>query len=249
MAVWCLPDPRSAPPGEDLIGLGGDLAPETLIDAYSTGVFPMDVAVPLFASPPPGVALAEAVPGRPGRWVLGWWSPDPRAILPLDQLRVTSSLRQSMRRYQVTVNTAFAAVIGECAAARPDKVWITPAFRQAFQRLHALGHAHSVETWLDGELVGGLYGVQIGGLFAGESMFHRARDASKVALVSLVERLKEGNLRLLDVQWRTEHLARMGAITIPRADYLAELPRVTALPGAFPTSVISDSEVEAPASG
>ncbi|MBU6146681.1 MAG: leucyl/phenylalanyl-tRNA--protein transferase [Actinomycetales bacterium] len=238
-----------APPGEDLVGLGGDLTPETLVGAYTGGMFPMDVAVPRFASPPAGVALADPAPGRTGRWVLGWWSPDPRAILPLDRLRVSASLRQSARRYRVTVDSAFAAVMAACAAARPDQVWITPDFRRAFLRLHRLGYAHSVEAWEGELLVGGLYGVQIGGLFAGESMFHRARDASKVALVALVEHLREGPDRLLDVQWQTDHLARMGAVTIPRAEYLAELPRVTALPGAFPSSPRGDGEPEPPVPG
>lgn len=203
---WDLPDPRQAPPGEELLAVGADLAPRTLLAAYSRGLFPMDV-------------------GRDGP--LGWWSPDPRGVLPLDGLRVTRSLRASLRRFRVTVDAAFADVIDGCAEQPRPHGWITPAFRAAYVAMHELGHAHSVEVWQDDALVGGLYGVEIGGLFAGESMFHRARDASKVALVGLVEALgglqgaREG--RLLDVQWATPHLESLGVVAIARADYLRRL--------------------------
>ena len=210
---WDLPDPAAAPAGEDLVAVGADLAPGTILSAYRSGLFPMDVER-----------------GGP----LGWWSPDPRGIVPLDGLRVSRSLDRSCRRMTTTVDTAFAEVMAGCADPRRRHGWITPAFTEAYGRLHSLGWAHSIEVWLDDALVGGLYGVQVGGLFAGESMFHVARDASKVALVSLVERMgatagaEEG--RLLDVQWATRHLESLGAVAIPRADYLRRLSRALRLP-------------------
>jgi leucyl/phenylalanyl-tRNA--protein transferase len=158
---------------------------------------------------------------------MAWWSPDPRGVLPLDGLRVTRSLRRSQRRYDVRVDTAFDAVVEACADPSRDGGWISDDIRRAYGRLHELGWAHSVETWdpATGTLVGGLYGVHVGGLFAGESMFHRAPDASKVALVALVERLRAIGVVLLDVQWLTEHLASLGAVEIPRAEYLRRLGR------------------------
>ncbi|HLF41623.1 MAG TPA: leucyl/phenylalanyl-tRNA--protein transferase, partial [Acidimicrobiia bacterium] len=171
---------------EDLLAVGGDLEPGTLLDAYRHGAFPMPV-----------------------QGLLGWWSPDPRGILPLDGLRVTRSLEKSCRRFELRVDTAFDAVIEACADPRREGGWISDDIRAAYRRLHRLGWAHSVEAWdAEGYLAGGLYGVAIGGLFAGESMFHRARDASKVALVGLVEMLlADGHPdRLLDVQWATDHL-------------------------------------------
>lgn len=206
--AWDLPDPALAEPGTDLVGLGADLEPSTLLHAYRTGLFPMDV--------------------EPG--VLGWWSPDPRGVLPLTALRISRSLRVSMRRYEVTVNRAFAEVITACAHMPRPSGWITDSFIRAYRRLHELGWAHSVETWCEGELVGGLYGVQIGGLFAGESMFHLKRDASKVALCALVGHLDDGDAdRLLDVQWRTEHLATLGVVAISRQEYLNRLERALPL--------------------
>jgi len=210
---WDLPDPGDAPPGEDLIVVGADLEPRTLLAAYARGLFPMDV-------------------GSDGP--LGWWSPDPRGVLPLEGLRISRSLRASMRRYRVTVDADFDAVVAGCADQRRAHGWITPAFRTAYARMHALGHAHSVEAWHGDRLVGGVYGVQIGGLFAGESMFHLERDASKVALAALVEALggaesaREG--RLLDVQWATPHLQSLGVIAIPRPEYLRRLDVALALP-------------------
>lgn len=199
---WHLPDPRDAEPGEDVVALGGELDAGTVLSAYAQGMFPMH--------------LDDA---------LAWWSPDPRGVLPLDGLVVSDSLRASTRRYRCTIDTDFEAVIRGCADPSRPKGWITPDITAAYVELHALGFAHSVEVWDgDGALVGGLYGVEIGGLFAGESMFHRARDASKVALVHLVSTLREcAGTRLLDVQWRTEHLARLGVIEIPRLRYLALL--------------------------
>lgn len=154
---------------------------------------------------------------------IGWWSPDPRGVIPLDGLRVSRSLRRSCRRYAVTVDTAFVDVIRACADPRRPEGWIDDSFVTAYSSLHRLGWAHSVETWHDGVLVGGVYGLAIGGLFAGESMFHRATDASKVALVGLVDRLRRGGGSLLDVQWTTPHLVSLGAIDVPRERYLHEL--------------------------
>jgi leucyl/phenylalanyl-tRNA--protein transferase len=204
---------------DDLVAAGADLEPGTLLSAYRSGLFPMPLDLP----------------GR--GFVMGWWSPDPRAILPLDGLHVSRSLARSCRRYEVRVNTAFDAVGEACASPDRPGRWITPEISAAYARLHHLGWAHSVEAWAPGEgvqgadlLVGGLYGVAIGGLFAGESMFHHRSDASKVALVGLVERLVSGGATLLDVQWLTPHLARLGAVEISRERYLALLADATARP-------------------
>jgi leucyl/phenylalanyl-tRNA--protein transferase len=161
---------------------------------------------------------------------LAWWSPDPRGIIPLDGLRVSASLAKSRRRFEIRIDTAFRAVAEACAEPGRPGAWITPPILDAYAELHRLGWAHSVEAWRNGELAGGLYGVAIGGLFAGESMFHRDTDASKVALVSLVEALGKGSGRLLDVQWLTPHLASLGAVAISRIDYLARLQEALALP-------------------
>ena len=152
---------------------------------------------------------------------LGWWSPNPRGIVPLDQLRVTRSMRQSAKRYDVRVDTCFAEVIRGCAHPGRKGAWITGRFIEAYSALHRLGWAHSVEVFdRAGALAGGLYGVRINGLFAGESMFHVGRDASKVALMSLVQLMREARMTLLDVQWRTGHLASLGAIDVSRDEYL-----------------------------
>jgi leucyl/phenylalanyl-tRNA---protein transferase len=165
---------------------------------------------------------------------IGWWSPDPRGTLPLDGLVVHRSLERACRRHRVSVDTAFEDVVRGCADPARPHGWIDESFVTAYSRLHELGWAHSIEVWSatpDGDdLVGGLYGVSIGGLFAGESMFHRARDASKVALVATVELLRKGGGALFDVQWRTEHLASLGAVAIPRADYLEALADAIARP-------------------
>ncbi len=199
-------DLSAAPAGEDLVGVGADLEPGTLLAAYRAGLFPMGL-------------------GRAGRGPTGWWSPDPRGVLPLDGLRVTRSLRRSCRSCDVTVDTAFDAVVAGCADPDRPSRWITPRIAAAYRRLFDLGWAHSVEVWRDGALVGGLYRLSVEGLFAGESMFHRARDASKVALVALVDLLREDGdeRRLLDVQWRTDHLESLGVVEVPRAEYLARL--------------------------
>jgi leucyl/phenylalanyl-tRNA--protein transferase len=208
--MWVLPDPALGEPGQEVLGVGADLEPGTLLAAYRSGLFPM----PLETDGP-----------------LGWWSPDPRGVLPLDGLRVTRSLAKSCRRLTVTVDTAFEDVMRACGDPRRPSGWITEEFIEAYVELHRLGWAHSVETRsAAGDLVGGLYGVEIGGLFAGESMFSRERDASKVALVALVDVLATapGSGRLLDVQWMTDHLETLGVVEVDRLDYLGLL--ATALP-------------------
>ena len=193
-----------------MVGVGADLEPGTILEAYRNGIFPM--------------------PTDGGR-VLAWWSPDPRGILPLDALRTSRSLRRSMRMFEVTFDTEFRSVIEWCAAPHRTGAWIDGGIIDAYTELHHLGWAHSVEVRNgDGELVGGLYGLHIAGFFAGESMFHRVTDASKVALVALVGRLRTIGVELLDVQWLTPHLASLGAVEIPRTDYLRRLDRALALP-------------------
>ena len=165
-----------------------------------------------------------------GGHTLGWWSPDPRGVLELAELRISRSLARSVNRYDVTFDRAFEVVMRACADPSRPRGWITEEFISAYARLHALGFAHSVEVWHHGSLVGGLYGVEVGGLFAGESMFHSMRDASKVALVALVQRLRDcPGRRLIDVQWCTEHLASLGATEIARQAYLERLPGLIAL--------------------
>lgn len=164
---------------------------------------------------------------------VAWWSPDPRGILPLDALKVSRSLRKACARFEVRIDTAFDQVIEACGDPRRPHGWIDGRISEAYRRLHVLGWAHSVEAWTpEGELAGGLYGIAIGGLFAGESMFHRRTDASKVALVGLVERLVDGGATLLDVQWTTPHLMSLGAVDIPRREYLLRL--ADALPRPLP---------------
>jgi len=214
---WRL-DLEHAAPDEDLVGVGADLEPGTLLKAYRAGLFPMGL-------------------GHHGRGPIGWWSPDPRGVLLPGGIKVSKSLRRSHRRFEVRVNTAFEEVLNACADPRREGRWITPAVARAYTRMHRLGWAHSVEVWLDGELAGGLYGLAIGGLFAGESMFHRVTDASKVALVALAERVyADGNpRRLIDVQWATPHLCSLGITEVSREDYVARLEGALelALPSAF----------------
>jgi leucyl/phenylalanyl-tRNA--protein transferase len=218
---WRFPDPATV--GEDgLVGIGADLEPATLVDAYRRGIFPW---------PHPGAPLP-------------WFSPDPRGVIPLDGLVMSRSLRARLRRcgWETTVDRAFSTVLARCAD-RPAPgggflkpgppvdqgaagTWITAPMRVAYQRLHDLGYAHSLEVWADGELVGGLYGVGVGGVFTGESMFHLADDASKVALVDLAARLAEAGGRLIDVQMVTPHLASLGARDLPRVEFLDLLARV-----------------------
>ena len=199
-------DIERADAGEDLVGAGADLEPATILAAYRAGAFPMGL-------------------GRHGAGPMGWWSPDPRGVLRPEDLRVSRSLRRSCARLQVTVDTAFDAVVRGCADPDREGRWITRPVTRAYTRLHALGWAHSVEVWSGDQLVGGLYGIAIGGLFAGESMFHRVRDASKVALVALRELITaDGDpRRIIDVQWVTPHLASLGVREVPRAAYLGLL--------------------------
>lgn len=168
---------------------------------------------------------------------LGWWSPIERAVIPLDGLYVSRSLRQSCRRYYATIDEDFEAVIEGCAAADREGSWITPDFVEAYIELHRLGWAHSIEVWdSEDNLAGGLYGVAIGGLFAGESMFHRARDASKVGLVHLVVVMNGAGGKLLDVQWQTPHLESLGAVVIGKNAYLDRLEEALQSPGPFARS-------------
>ncbi|GAB2980988.1 leucyl/phenylalanyl-tRNA--protein transferase [Nocardioides montaniterrae] len=195
----------------DLVAIGADLAPGTLLAAYRRGLFPMPE----------------------GRRNVGWWCPAHRGVLELADLRVSRSLRRSSRDFEIRVDTAFGQVVDHCGDPRRPHGWIDRRIKQAYAELHRLGWAHSVETWRDGRLVGGLYGVAVGGLFAGESMFHHERDASKVALVGLVERLRgQGGDRLIDVQWATPHLRSLGVRTVPRSAYLSRLPGLLETPEA-----------------
>ena len=200
---YWLPDPETAG-ADDVVAVGGDLAPGTLLQAYRRGMFPMQL------------------PDGP----LGWWSPSIRGILPVDGLRVSRSLRRSARGYTTTVDADFEGVIDGCADPSRPQGWIGPDIRAAYLEMHDLGWAHSIETWsAAGDLVGGLYGVSIGGLFAGESMFSRATDASKVALMALVVRMAVIPHALIDVQWVTPHLATLGAVEVSRPDYLVLLAK------------------------
>jgi leucyl/phenylalanyl-tRNA--protein transferase len=196
------PDPRTAD-AEGLVAVGGDLSVERLLLAYRSGLFPWTV------SP------------------ISWWSPDPRAVLEFENLHVGESLKKVLRKntFQITMDKAFAQVIAQCAERGPGRkeTWISEGFIAAYTRLHERGHAHSLECWQDGELVGGIYGVAIGGFFAGESMFHRVSNASKVALFHLVEHLRKREFKLLDIQMLTPVTKQMGGIVIPRKEYLARL--------------------------
>jgi len=201
--MWMLPDGDQAD-ADGVVGIGADLGPATLVDAYRRGIFPWPHA------------------GMP----LPWFSPDPRAVIPVDRLHVSRSLRARLRScgWVTSVDTAFEQVVAACAA-RPADVgtWITPTLARAYLRLHHLGWAHSFEVWDVDGLVGGMYGVQVGAAFTGESMFHRRTDASKVALVDAVDRLAEAGGWMLDVQLSTPHLESMGAIEVPRGWFLERL--------------------------
>jgi leucyl/phenylalanyl-tRNA---protein transferase len=223
---WAFPPPADLPAGEDLVAVGADLEPGTLLTAYRSGYFPMPLR----------------------RRKVGWWSPDPRGILPLAGLKVSRSLRKSCARFEVTVDRAFDEVVAACADPSRPHGWISRDIRDAYRRLHRLGWAHSLEAWDDAGLAGGLYGVSIGGFFAGESMFHRRTDASKVALVHLVRGLGDHPDTLLDVQWVTPHLATLGAVEVPRSDYLRRLPLALAAPTA-PLFTHDDASPGAPAPG
>ena len=203
LSVDMLPDEHG------FVGAGADDEPGTLLAAYRSALFPMPLE---------------------GGDVLGWWSPDPRGVLELDNLHVSRSLRRSMRHFEFRVDSAFDEVVAGCAEPTRPSGWIDDRIPRAYRRLHELGWAHSVETWCDGELVGGLYGLGIGGLFAAESKFHRRTDASKAAVVALATGLVDDHPRLIDVQWRTDHLASLGVTEIPRSRYLERLHTVLPSP-------------------
>lgn len=198
----CFPHPETAD-AHGLVAAGGDLSVKRLLAAYSQGIFPWT------AKP------------------ITWWSPDPRGIIELDRFHVSASLAKTLRRspFEITFDRAFQEVMRACAAPSPkrESTWITEEFVAAYTRLHERGHAHSVECWHEGQLVGGVYGVIVGGLFAGESMFHRADNASKVALYHLVEHLRMKGFGLFDIQMVTPATRSLGAMEIPRREYLARL--------------------------
>lgn len=208
-ALWA--DPESAD-GYGLVGIGGDLKPDRLLSAYRHGIFPM---------------YEEGEP-------ICWWSPDPRAVFDIDGLHVPRRLQRLVRsgRFEVTFDQNFVGVMKGCADRR-EGTWITTEMLEAYHRLHQIGYAHSVEVWRDGELAGGVYGVSIGGFFAGESMFSRERDASKVALVHLFDRLRERGFDLFDSQILNDHTARLGAYEIPRTEYLHRLREAIRQPVEF----------------
>jgi len=202
MPSFNFPNPSLADP-DGLLAVGGNLEPETLLSAYQQGIFPwFDEDTPIL-----------------------WWSPDPRAILEFDNLYISKRLARTIRtnKFQVTFDQDFDAVVKGCTYRPEEGTWITPEVANAYGEFHRSGHAHSVEVWQQGILVGGLYGVAIGGLFAGESMFSTVSDASKIALAALVSRLKEKGYQLFDLQIINEHTSTMGAIEIPRDDYLARV--------------------------
>lgn len=196
------PDPRLAD-NEGLVAIGGDLSAERLLAAYDRGIFPW---------------YSEDYPPL-------WWCPDPRAILPLDGCHVSRSMARLLRRggFSVTWNTAFSSVMRACGAGRSEGTWIVAEMISAYERLHQQGHAFSLEVWVRGELSGGLYGVQRGGLFAAESMFHRQANMSKIALLYTAASLRRAGIGLMDVQFLTAHLRTLGAKEIPRSEYLTRL--------------------------
>ncbi len=208
------PPVESATP-EGLLAVGGDLSSERLLAAYRHGIFPWY---------------------NPGQPIL-WWSPDPRAVLYPEKLKITRSLRQTLKRghLRVTFDSCFREVMLACAAPRAQYpgggTWINDDMVEAYTRLHTMGYAHSMETWQENRLVGGLYGVALGGVFFGESMFARATDASKVALVALIHRLREWKFALVDCQIPSAHLTSLGAQEIPRSTFLSELEQALNLTG------------------
>ena len=196
---WTFPSPELWPDDDDIVAAGADLETDTLLYAYAHGMFPMYV----------------------NKRNLAWWSPVDRGVIPLDGLRISRSMRQSAKKFTCTINEAFTEVMTLCGSMRKDGNWINREFINSYSELHEEGHAHSIEVWNEaGELVGGLYGVRINKFFAGESMFHIETDASKVALMFLVQLMKLDGMELLDTQWRTEHLETLGCIAVPRQKYL-----------------------------
>lgn len=209
--LW-FPDPRRAD-AEGLVAVGGDFSVPRLLLAYRSGIFP-------WTDDP-----------------ITWWSPNPRGVIEFDRFHVSRSLARVLRKgvFEVTVNRAFREVMAGCAEPAPGRgeSWVTPAFIAAYTRLHAQGHAHSVECWQGGKLAGGIYGVAVGGFFAGESMFHRVSDASKVALASLVQRLRGRGFVLFDVQMLTPITRQLGGVELPRVEYLQRLAVAVARPVTF----------------
>jgi leucyl/phenylalanyl-tRNA---protein transferase len=210
--------PVSSATEDGLLAVGGRLTPERVLKAYRRGIFPWPIVERRYE-------------------ILAWFSPDPRAIIELQNLYVSRRLARRVRsgRFRVTVDRAFADVVAGCAAPRSADAgtWITPTMARVYGRLHALGHAHSVEVWQEDVLAGGLYGIGLGGFFAGESMFHRQRDASKVALVALVAHLRAQGYQLFDIQQATAHAVSMGATEISRARFLTRLRAALTLPVRF----------------
>ena len=221
--LWSWPEGADAEPFEELVGVGADLEPGTILAAYRQGLFPM----PLPVEAPTTQAEIAAI---------GWWSPDPRGVIPLDAgpggIKMSRSLRRSLRRYKITVDQAFDEVISACAEPNRQHGWIDDEIITAYRRLHQMGWVHSIEAWdaEDGTLAGGLYGVAINAFFAGESMFSKRRDASKVALIALVQLLRALRFQLLDVQWCTAHLKSLGAVELPRTEYLGLLSAAVSAP-------------------
>jgi len=207
---WVLPE-FSTPEG--IVGVGGDLRPGSLLEAYAHGIFPW------------------FNPGDP----IIWWSPDPRAIFDLRDFHVPRRLAATIKqnKFRVTTDMRFRAVMEGCAADREEGTWVTAEMIDAYTELHERGRAHSLEVWLGDDLVGGIYGVALGGFFAGESMFHRVRDASKVALVSLLTRLRDRGFELFDTQILNDHTEQFGAFEIPRAEYLRRLANAVRKPAEF----------------
>lgn len=203
-APW-FPDPV-ATDAEGLVAIGGDLSPDRLLLAYERGIFPW---------------YAEGI-------VPMWWCPDPRGVFLPGGLHVSRRLCRRLRAggFERTWNRAFRQVMAECGRGRAEGTWVIDDMLDAYERLHALGRAHSLEVWAGGELVGGVYGVQVGGLFAAESMFHRRTDMSKVALVSLARSLFARGIEVIDAQFVTPHLASLGAVAMPRAEYLTQVRRL-----------------------
>jgi leucyl/phenylalanyl-tRNA---protein transferase len=218
--AWDFPPPSRFHPEDDLVATGADLEPGTVLQAYRQGLFPMPIGGP--------------------RAPMAWFSPVRRGVLRPAELHVSRSLRRSLRHFEIRVDTACAQVIDACADPSRPSGWIDAQIRTAYLRLYDLGWVHSVETWHEGRLVGGLYGLSTGGLFAGESMFHHETDASKAALVGLVEVLDDGRDRLVDTQWQTPHLASLGVREMARGDYLRLLPRLLHVPPPqWPSGVLS----------
>ncbi len=203
----------AADPGSDLVAAGGRPEPGLLLAGYRAGLFAMGL-------------------GRSGGGPYGWYSPDPRGVLPPERVHISRSLRRSLPRFEIRVDTAFDAVLARCADPARPGAWIDRAYRSAYRRLHLTGHAHSVECWRAGRLVGGLFGISVGGLFAAESKFHVETDASKAAVVALARLLTADGVpgRLIDVQWCTPHLASLGVVEVSRADYRALLAEALRLP-------------------